>query len=248
MVKKGGYTTFFCFKNIYSFKSINMFTKTIDRIAHLADVHIQKNHKRHKEYRDVFKQLLDDMVLESPQIIVLVGDLFHDKLNMSNEAYQLAGWFLNSLSDIAPVRITMGNHDFLLQRKDRVDSVQTIVDLINNPKVKYMNQTGFYFDENIVWVVWHHADHFSPWNQLEEPIPDTVFHDSEILPLLEKYKSIEEMKNQGYKFIDLYHDPVNGCKLFSGLALEKEAYITLDAFKGNYGFFGDIHLRQYFEK
>jgi predicted MPP superfamily phosphohydrolase len=225
-----------------------MFKRTIDKIGHLGDVHITKNHKRHKEYKEVFDNLITSLTEEQPDIILIVGDLFHDKLNMSNEAYRLAGWFLNALTDIAPVRITMGNHDLNMVRKDRVDSIQTVVDLINNPKIKYMNQTGFYVEDNIVWVVWHHGDHFSPWNELNSPTEGVEFHNREILPLLETHGGVDGMRKKGYKFIDLYHDPVNGCKMFSGLSLEKESYITLDAFKGDHAMFGDIHLRQYFDK
>jgi UDP-2,3-diacylglucosamine pyrophosphatase LpxH len=223
-----------------------MYTKKIKRVAHIADVHITKNHKEHPRYQVTFDNLYPSLIEQKPERIILVGDLFHDKLNISNETYKLASDFLNNLADIAPLVITRGNHDFNIVRSDRVDCIQTIVDLIKNPGIRYLNRSGYYLDENLIYVVWHHGDHYSPWNELESPAGNQGFYDEEILPLLSEYGGLDEIRAAGYKFIDLFHDPVNGAKLFSGIKLEKDSYVTLDAFKGDHVLMGDIHLRDFF--
>jgi predicted MPP superfamily phosphohydrolase len=225
-----------------------MFTRKLSKLNHLADIHIQKSHKRHIEYRKVFKRTVESMTADAPDRIIMTGDLFHDKLSISNEAYQLAAEFLNDLGAIANVIITRGNHDFNLFKPERVDCIQTVIDLIQNPSIKYLNKSGFYIDENLIYVVWHHGDHYSPWNQLKVPQWEENFHGLEIEELLSTHGNIENIRNLGYKFIDLYHDPINGCKMFNGMELAKDSYITLDAFKGDFVMAGDIHLRQAWDR
>lgn len=221
----------------------------VTRIAHVADVHITKNHKRHPEYRQVFQGLVDSLREQKPERIVVVGDLYHDKLNISNEAKILAADFLHSLAEIAPVILTRGNHDFDIVKKDqRMDCVQALVDLIRNPRVVYYNQSGFYLDKNLVWVVWHHGDHYSPWNELEKPVGmrQGNFH-SDIDRLLE-HGTIEDLKATGLTFIDLYHDPVKGCRTANGMVLEKDSYLSVHDFQGDIAMLGDIHQRDVFTK
>jgi hypothetical protein len=134
-------------------------------------------------------------------------------------------------------------------RKDRVDSIQALVDLIQNPDVIYYNKSGFYVDENVVWVVWHHNDHFSPWNELNNPTPENekYFYHDDIVNLFDKHGSMEEIR-KSYKFIDLFHDPVNGCKMFNGMELSKDSYLNMKDFQGDLVMMGDIHLQQAFSK
>jgi predicted MPP superfamily phosphohydrolase len=221
----------------------------IRKVAHLGDIHIPKLHKRHQEYRMVFDNTCNKLSELKPDRINIIGDLFHDKLNISNEANMLAAEFLSCLSSIAPVILTRGNHDFNILRKDRIDCVQALVNLINNPNITYYNKSGFYVDENVVWVVWHHGDHFSPWNELFNPTPEneSKFYHKDIVNLFDEFGSLEEIRNN-FKFIDLYHDPVNGCKMFNGMELTKDSYLSINDFHGDYGMFGDIHKRQYFYK
>jgi hypothetical protein len=136
-----------------------------------------------------------------------------------------------------------GNCNIL--RKDRLDSVQALVNLIQNPNITYYNKSGFYVDDNVIWVVWHHGDHFSPWNELFNPTPENEpsFYHEGIVNLFDKYGSLAEIRKE-FKFIDLYHDPVNGCKMFNGMELTKDSYLSINDFHGDYAMLGDIHLRQ----
>ena len=136
----------------------------IKTIVHLADIHIRKVPTRNDEYTKVFKNLVASVKKQKPDRIVIVGDLFHDYLDLQSEQLILASELLNELANIAPVRITRGNHDFRKKNTKRVDSVAAIVKIINNPKVEYYNKTGLFEDENVMWAVWHHGQSKNnPW-------------------------------------------------------------------------------------
>jgi len=194
-------------------------------IAHLADLHIF-NETRHEEYRKNFEKLYTKLKKIQPDRIVICGDIFESKINISNESKLLAAELLNNLSKIAKVTLTLGNHDILMKSLFRIDSIETIVKLINNPNVEYLNKTGFYQDGKITWVVYHHADrnlNIDPWNnQIKDP-------------------------NQIY--IGLFHDPVNGSSTDVGKVFNDKSYKDVSYFdKNDYMMLGDIHKRQYFRK
>ena len=131
------------------------------------------------------------------------------------------GEFLNKLSQLTDkVVITRGNHDLRKKSLSRKDTIETITTLIANPKVLYLNKSGFYDDENVVWVVHNHRENVNPW----------------VL--------IPHKKDKNKIYIDLYHDPIQGCMGHNGFPLKNNKYALTD-FKGDYGFFGDIHLRQF---
>ena len=64
--------------------------------------------------------------------IVITGDLVHNKINISNEQLILTSWFLNELTNYGRVIIIPGNHDFLENNTQRLDSISPIVDLLKN--------------------------------------------------------------------------------------------------------------------
>ena len=203
----------------------------IEKVAHLGDIHIRKTPTRNDEYEKVFKNLIKSLKEEKPDRIVIVGDLVHDYLDLQGEQLILAHNLLNDLSKIAPVRITRGNHDMRKKNVKRVDSVKAIVKTLNNPDVVYYDNTGFYQDDNVFWVVWHHGDSKNnPWNTKEG---------KKIAPYVQ---------NNQYTYIDLFHDPINGCTSATGFEMKSKSYYKISDFKGNYGFFADIHKMQYLNK
>lgn len=109
---------------------------------------------------------------------------------------------------------------------ERVDTIETITKLINNPTITYYNQSGFYEDDNVTWVVWHHRD---------QNIKNT-------------WADIKHTKKKDQIYIDLYHNPVTGCLSHNGLPMKNGEYINIDSFKGDIVALGDIHLYQTFRK
>jgi len=193
-------------------------------IVHCADIHIRKNPARHEEYREQFEKFYKSLEEKRPDRIVIVGDLYHDYIELEGEAQILMGEFLNRLSQLTDkVIITRGNHDLRKKALNRTDTIKAITTLINNPKVLYLDHSDFYVDDNIVWVVHHHREGINPWVD----IPHT--------------------KDPSKTYIDLYHNPVQDCLGHNGLPLKNDKYSVTD-FKGDFSYLGDIHLTQFFKK
>lgn len=202
----------------------------IKNIAHLADIHLRKIPTRNDEYLSVFNNTINTLQQDKPDRIVIVGDIVNDYLSLGTEQLILGRYFLRELSKIAKVVIIRGNHDCLITNNKRKDSIEAIMDGMGTENVVYYNETGFYEDDNVVWVVWHHENGTkSPWKtregkkHLKQPIQDK-------------------------KYIDLYHDPVYGVKMVSGIKKKDNTLFKPSDFKGDYGFLGDIHLMQYLNK
>ncbi len=201
----------------------------ISRIIHLADLHIRKTPTRNEEYEKVFENLINSIKKEKPDRIVIVGDLVHDYLDLQGEQLILAHNLLNALADIAPVRITRGNHDCRKKNLKRVDSVRAIVKTLKRDDIIYYDKTGFYGDDNVTWAIWHHGDmKNNPWKTKEG-------------------KNILGNPNH-YFTVDLFHDPITGCKSTTGFEMKSKSYYKISDFKGNISMFGDIHRMQYLDK
>jgi DNA repair exonuclease SbcCD ATPase subunit len=194
----------------------------IKKIAHLGDIHIKKSLDRHQEYREVFSKLYDDLKKEKPDRIVVVGDIYDNFIDIEGESLILMGEFLNNLSNISKTILTRGNHDIRKKHKTRVDTIETITTLLKDTGITYYNKSGFYEDENVTWVVWDHVDEINPW------------------------KHFNKRNTKDRIYIDLYHNPINGCELYNGMIVDGK-YPKISDFKADYSMFSDIHLRQFFK-
>ena len=191
----------------------------IKSIAHLADIHLMNKLSNQDEQRHVVENLIKKLSEVAPSRILIVGDLFHDFISISNETKVLASYLLNKISEIAPVYITSGNHDRLKRNDKRLDSIKALLSVMNNVNIKYLDETNFFEDENVVYAVWHHPDKMSPW-----------------------VKHPDYIRDVGKTYIDLFHDPVQGCKSESGIVLNDTHYVNMNSFKGDIVMAGDIHL------
>ena len=200
----------------------------IKTVAHLADIHIRKTPTRNEEYQEVFKRTIASLKKEKPDRIVIVGDLVHDYLDLQGEQLIMAHNFLKDLAAIAPVRITRGNHDCRKKNLKRVDSIKAIVETLDGGDVLYYDKTGFFVDENVTWAVWHHGEkNNNPWRKADGK------------------KILAYKGNDGRTNIDLFHDPITGCRSTTDFEMKSKSYYKIKDFKGDLSFFGDIHRMQY---
>jgi len=203
----------------------------INKIVHLADIHIRKTPTRNEEYQEVFDRTISSILENKPDRIVIVGDLVHDYLDLQGEQLIMANNFLKKLAEIAPVRITRGNHDCRKKNLKRVDSIKAIVETLGDYDVIYYDKTDFYIDENIAWAVWHHGQpKNNPWKT-------------------KMGKEVLANKTKGnMTTIDLFHDPISGCRSTSDFEMKSKSYYKITDFKGDISFFGDIHRMQFLDK
>ena len=194
--------------------------KKIDRIFHLADIHIRL-YKRKDEYQEVFKTLYEDIKnrIQENDIIIVVGDIVHAKTEMSPEMINLASDFLKNLSDMAPTIVIAGNHDANLNNMDRMDAITPIVENIKNNNLIYLKHSGLYKMANITFSVM------------------SVFEKKE------KYKRANVITSNTTK-IALFHGPVNNSMTDTGHVIvnDKMEVSFFDGF--DMVLLGDIHKRQ----
>lgn len=145
----------------------------VKKIIACADIHI-RNLKRMDETYDMLSKFIDkclqfknENLLQTEEMrIVVAGDIFENKITVSNEANLAVSWFLNSLSKIAKVIVICGNHDFLMNNKSRVDSLTPIIEIGANADVVYLDSqteytSGTYVDDNVVWCLYSSFDNFN---------------------------------------------------------------------------------------
>lgn len=201
----------------------------IKKIIHISDLHI-RTIQLHDVYRTQFQKFLDilhdryvnEWINENISIgdirIVITGDIAHQKINISNEQLMLTSWFLNELTKFGKVIIIPGNHDFLENNTQRLDSITPVVELLNNERISYFKDSGVYVDDNIDWVVYSLYQH----NQRPE---------------------FTKEKNQ--LCVGLFHGPIQGMSTDLGFKFE-DGYDKLNFVDLDLLLCGDIHKRQRF--
>jgi len=200
----------------------------VKKIIHIADLHI-RTIQMHDLYKEQFETLIDEIrehniVWHQEDIqyeeirIVVAGDIAHQKINISNEQLLLTSWFLKELSKYGKVVIIPGNHDFLENNTQRMDSITPVVQLLDDPTIVYYKDSGDYMDDNIQWVVYSLYQHNS------RP---------------------EFTKDESKLTVGLFHGPIMGLSTDLGYEFE-DAYDQLNFVDLQLLLCGDIHKRQQF--
>ena len=204
------------------------FKGKVNKIFHMADIHIRLTNDRYPEYKQVFEKVYQKC-LKDPQIknsiILLCGDILHSKNELSPECVDLTIDFFKSLSSITDVILIMGNHDGNLSNKSRLDSLTPLIKEINSEyKIHYLLYSGVYEYNNIYFCV--------------SSIYDQKFIDAsqvgQIVP-----------KNSKNLKIALYHGPIHGSITDVGYRMNQEEY-TVEHFDGyDFVMLGDVHKFQF---
>jgi DNA repair exonuclease SbcCD ATPase subunit/DNA repair exonuclease SbcCD nuclease subunit len=212
-------------------------------IFHLSDLHIRNGdntYSRYEEYSQVFKETIVSIrdqikVLELPfedYIIVITGDIFHNKNVIGNYGLFIYREFIQALSKIGRLYIISGNHDY-----DQSD--------INKPSLVYSST----FDIPNVFVL-NTSTSFI--------IDDVGFSFVSIDATLDIYRNSGRIQDLPpfpvitdpvkYK-IALFHGSFASAKLYNGKSIEETFNpYPLEWVKGfDYVLLGDIHKRQVFK-
>ena len=120
---------------------------TYKYIIHLADIHIRtgtETYSRYYEYLTVFENLknslLSNNINQNNSIILVAGDIFHNKNKVENFGLNLFKQFITILTTIATTVIIPGNHDFLQQYPNDPSLLDSIL-LTNIENLYYLNTT-----------------------------------------------------------------------------------------------------------
>lgn len=197
----------------------------ITTLYHISDIHIRM-YARHDEYQHVFAKLYDVLTVSDGGggVIVITGDVLHNKIDLTPECCMLTHQLLTALGEIMPVVLIAGNHDALLNNRNRVDSLTSILHARTPPNVHYFSRTGVYPFHNLVFVVNSLLDDAS-WI-----VPEDVDHD------------------QDDTIVALYHGQVGAWMNHAGFRSET-CERTLADFRGaDLVLLGDIHKHQYMDE
>ena len=210
----------------------------ITKIISTADIHIPSL----KKINEV-KKVLETFINQCKEIvsvegkdnvrIVVAGDIFDSKLNITNESVLAVHWFLKELNDICKTIVCAGNHDFLINNTDRIDSLTPIFVIGDLPNVVYLDKeldykSGCYEDDNVVWCLYSSFDGFN--------VPPIT---------MEKTKFNELGENKTY--VGIVHTDING-------AITCTNYVTENGLDTNifeqcdFVIAGHIHKRQELKK
>lgn len=206
----------------------------VDTIISCADIHI-RNFRRAEEYKQQLSKFIDECKEivakhESPDEvrIVVAGDIFHNKLDISSEGYLLASWFLRQLDGIAKTIIIAGNHDMnMMNTTDRLDPLSALVSMCAFDQVVYLDKelgysSGTYVDDNIVWCLYSSFDGFAK-------------------PDIQSVKI--EFLGENKTFVALFHGEIKNAKTDVGFVFEN-GLPTSYFDEVDFGILGHIHKRQ----
>lgn len=196
----------------------------IKKIVHIADLHI-RTYQYHDIYKKQFELFLEDVKkqvvgYDFEEIrVVIAGDIAHQKINISNEQMMLTSWLIKELADdVGRVIIIPGNHDFMENNAQRLDSITPIVELLDHDQVRYFKNGGVYKDDNLKWVV------YSLYEHNQKP---------------------EYTKEDGF-YVGLFHGPIQGLSTDLGFEFDT-AFSPLNFVDLDLLLCGDIHKRQMFK-
>lgn len=145
----------------------------VKKIFHISDIHIP-NSEENRPYSEMVEVFLKDIVTQVVSSgctkdevrIVLVGDIFQQKIKASNEAKNTFHKMLNVLNSLARTIIVAGNHDMLENNTDRMDSITPTFEISGAyPNITYIDKvlnykSGCIVDDNIVWALYSMFDKF----------------------------------------------------------------------------------------
>ena len=205
---------------------INCNIGNIDKIFQISDIHL-RHYKRHKEYFEVFQELYEQINLhfDSSSIIVISGDIIHTKNHLVPEQIMMFADFLTSLADIGPTVIFAGNHDAMLNNRQRLDSITPTVKALNNPNIFYLKKSGLYeMGENI------------------------IFSNMSVFDPISEYIRADSINSHNRKKIALYHGVVEDAITDGGYRF-KGGNVSKNFFDGfDMVLLGDIHAIQTIQK
>jgi hypothetical protein len=191
------------------------------KIYHMSDIHIRNTECHKDEYIHVFENVYTYLnsltALDKTQgIIVITGDILHNKDRLTPLCISLCVDFLSKLSSIMKTIIIAGNHDFNMRNLEQQDALSSILYKRKIDNLYYLRETGIYKFNNINFGVSSLIDN--------------------------NFISSNEIKNEGLK-VALYHGAVSNSKNSLGFEFSDKSITKFNGY--DFVLLGDIHYYQY---
>lgn len=150
--------------------------KNIKYVVHVSDIHIRTGDLekcRYVEYNDVFSNFVEQVSkLEHLEetVLVITGDIFHNKGKIEPAGIKLAHSLLIGLLEHTDVIMICGNHDYRQDNPSIPDMIESIYEDYINQNVHtrhrayYFNNTGYYLYNNVCFTVVHIKDMLKNYN------------------------------------------------------------------------------------
>ena len=128
--------------------------KKIKNIIHLSDIHIRlnKNNSRYDEYIKVFNNLINNLSNYNnlhETIILITGDIFHDKNVIDSNGIALFNNLMAGLTKLTSVYLIMGNHDYRQEfDNDEIDILSALINDTNIPNLYYLKKNRIILNWN----------------------------------------------------------------------------------------------------
>jgi len=196
----------------------------VEVIYHISDIHIPNNISRHEEYKEVFEEVYKKLKEEvKEKLIVICGDLFHDKTMIKPETLILAKSFIFNLSIYGEIIIIDGNHDININNDDRKSTIEAMINRLEiNNKIHYLKENKVYKIKGINFGL-------------------TTMYSDEVTRI--------GNKNEGERYIGLYHGTLYKSKTDNDYEFLDEKILKASDFKDyDITLLGDIHKYQYLNK
>lgn len=219
------------------YKDFNLNNK--NKIIHLSDIHIRTGNferSRYNEYMFVFKNLINSLKLIrnfDKYIIVITGDIFHNKSQIESSGISLFTYLINELTKLTQVFLIMGNHDYRQEYINEPDLLSALLgnnELINTQSnLFYLKKTGIYIVGDILFGL--------------VAINDTLIA-GDTSGKVDNLPEFPDCSNYDKKYkVALYHGIIidDNNSFFSN----KNIGINVDWFKSyNFAILGDVHSQQ----
>lgn len=212
---------------------------SVSKIIACSDIHIPslKGIDEKKEILTTFinkcKKIIKEEGAEDVRIVV-AGDIFHQKISITNESILCAHWFFSELDKLCKTFVVIGNHDFLMNNTGRVDSLSPLFEIGNYKQVYFLDKelglkSGIYEDDNLAWCLY---SSFSGFNT-----PDIDVHK-------EAQKGVS---NPTEIYIGVIHGDVNGASTTTNRVTENGLDPSVFG-ECDFVIAGHIHKRQEIKK
>jgi DNA repair exonuclease SbcCD ATPase subunit len=212
----------------------------IHNIIQISDIHIRigdQSKSRYDEYCSAFSRLRETLQLHPSiilhnAVIAITGDVFHHKNKLEPCGLELAVKLLQGLSELAPVIVIRGNHDYRQDLPSERDMITALMSY-SIPNVSYLDTTGLHtFDNLTIGVV-------AIQDTLLYGATSGISRDLPPFPLPTQHR-------EGYYNVAMFHGSITGSTLQNGISLSPTLHgYPIDWFKGYDAILlGDIHVQQ----